>query len=281
MSLSSDFTLESKRKLNDSHLSGLSEEKKIRILGTFDALPDELLLRIFDYLEPKDMVAVATVSKKISSIAQDPYLVAVKGIYDEKLMKIFREMRIPYNAMQNAWMDDEFCIKHKKALENARSLELAGSEITLDFFKFINDKCSRLVHLSLSLHRVDPPTEMMRSLSTNLTSLDLSNSYSLSDEGIKEISRLEKLTSLNLHWCSGITGEGFKSLKNLRLTSLNLQGCKALTDEGLKEVAHMKSLTCLNLSESGDDITREGLKELAKLTNLTSIKFEPCFFSWI
>ena len=90
----------------------------------------------------------------------------------------------------------------------------------------------------------------------------------LTDAGLKELTGLKSLQSLNLGRTK-ITDAGLKELAGLKsLQSLNLRNTK-VTDAGLKELAGMESLLALNLIRT--EVTDAGLKDLARAKNLQSL----------
>ena len=98
----------------------------------------------------------------------------------------------------------------------------------------------------------------------NLTSLML-NGTKTSDEGLKEVAKLQQLEQLYLS-NTRITDAGLKDVAKMqKLTILHLVNTK-ITDEGLKEVAKLQELEWLFLD--GTQTTDEGLKEMAKLQKL-------------
>ena len=75
-----------------------------------------------------------------------------------------------------------------------------------------------------------------------LVSLNLAENRKVTDEGIASLTKLPRLTELNLSSCD-ITNRGLQSLRGLaHLRRLNLSYCNRLTDEGIKS---LKSLNCL------------------------------------
>ena len=80
---------------------------------------------------------------------------------------------------------------------------------------------------------------------------------------LKEVTKLKQLTHLKLSF-TPVTDEGLAEVAKLqRLKLLTLFGCKMITDEGLKEVAKLQRLNSLVLE--GTEITDKGLNEVAKL----------------
>jgi hypothetical protein len=96
---------------------------------------------------------------------------------------------------------------------------------------------------------------------TTAFGLDLSRTP-IPDAGLKELAKLQQLTSLDLSR-TRITDAGLKELAKLQqLTSLDVRETK-ITDAGLKEVAKLQQLTSLNLRRC-DEITDAGVAELKK-----------------
>ncbi len=142
----------------------------------------------------------------------------------------------------------------------------------------------------------------MTSIATNLpglTSLNLSYCYGVTENGIKTISTMHSLTSLNLRDCGvKMTKAGISSIANNmpqlekltlgevrynildkaffkkiannmpKLTYLDVSGYRLVNDDILKIIAKkMPGLTCLNLSNC-PDITNGAIKHLANMHNL-------------
>ena len=92
----------------------------------------------------------------------------------------------------------------------------------------------------------------------------------ITDASLNEMTRLQKLSHLNLSRCETITDVGLKELAELtQLTVLRLYGCTQITDESLRELATLNKLSYLDLQ--GTRITDTGLKELAELTQLSRL----------
>ena len=85
----------------------------------------------------------------------------------------------------------------------------------------------------------------------------------INDEGLKEVvTKLPKLTYLSFWMVRTISDEGLKELTKLQqLTSLGLDSTQ-ITDAGLKEVAKIKQLNELDLENT--KVTKAGVDELIK-----------------
>ena len=94
-----------------------------------------------------------------------------------------------------------------------------------------------------------------------VTNVDLRNWSQITDEGLKDVAKLQNLTHLQFYRTK-ITDAGLKELAKLqKLTHLNLRSTK-ITDEGLKEVAKLQQLIHLNLISA--HVTEAGVAELKK-----------------
>ena len=95
----------------------------------------------------------------------------------------------------------------------------------------------------------------------------------LTDEGLKEIAKLQQLTGLSLYYTK-ITDAGLKDVAKMKqLEYLGLASTQ-ITDAGLKEVAKLRKLT--ELEFLAEQITDAGLKELAKMKQLTFLDLADC-----
>ena len=119
----------------------------------------------------------------------------------------------------------------------------------------------------------------MRAVSnlTALKSLDLSLCKNLTDETLRSVSNLSTLTSLCLDGFSMLTDEGMRAVSNLpAITSLNLAGCPKLTDDGVRAVSKLHALTYLNLSWN-ENVTDEGIQAVSSLPALKFLNLYECW----
>ena len=100
-----------------------------------------------------------------------------------------------------------------------------------------------------------------------LQSLNLSNCWNITDEGIRVVaSGLPQLQSLNITACNKITDEGIRALANgfRQLQSLNISFCYNITDKGIRALASgLSQLQSLGII-CCDEITDEGIRALAR-----------------
>jgi Leucine-rich repeat (LRR) protein len=84
-------------------------------------------------------------------------------------------------------------------------------------------------------------------LNRNLRELDLSNCH-ISDRGVRHLSRLKRLVSLNLN-NNGITPDSFDVLRNLKsLRQLDLRDCSNISTEQAKTFEDSLPDTAVKLS---------------------------------
>jgi len=113
----------------------------------------------------------------------------------------------------------------------------------------------------------------------SLTSLNVSCSRELTDDGLKTlVAFFPALTQLRMDGCSAITSSGVKALTTLSsLHTLNLSHCRAISEAGVGLLAGCKGLRSLDLVSScwnlGDC---KNMAALASLTNLTALNLQKC-----
>lgn len=161
-------------------------------------------------------------------------------------------------------------------LINLTSLKLKGLIDLPDDIISIIAKLSKLTDLNLSeSNGVDDAFAQVSKLE-NLLSLNLSHAWA--DVDVPSLSRLTKLTSLNLRGDFGDhpLNDTLSCLSNLvNLTSLDLLGSSRITDVGLSHISRFTNLTDLNLGLL-DSITDNGLVYLSNFKGLTSLCLIYC-----
>jgi hypothetical protein len=81
----------------------------------------------------------------------------------------------------------------------------------------------------------------------SLVMLNLSENRPITDEGLRELHRLEYLSILNLSSC-GLTNIGMEHIAGLtHLTQLDLSYCNRINDLGMRKLSALTNLTFLNL----------------------------------
>lgn len=100
-----------------------------------------------------------------------------------------------------------------------------------------------------------------------------SNTNSISDADLKELSTRPKIERLWLHDCD-VTGTGFKYIPNLPLVSIAFVTCP-LSTEGMKEVSRFKRLNVLRLIQS-PTLTDEGVGKLEAAPGIHTLYINEC-----
>ena len=84
----------------------------------------------------------------------------------------------------------------------------------------------------------------------------------LTDEGMRAVSSLPALTSLDLTDCDKVSNAGMRAVSNCSaLTSLDLTRCFKVTVEGMRAVSSLPALKSLNLC--GCELTDEGMRAVS------------------
>ncbi len=158
------------------------------------------------------------------------------------------------------------------SLKNLKNLLLANKS-------FHQAMKSAPLHLDLSPYRfkiTDDILAQIIDLFPNIVSLNLFGCTSITDEGLKHVKRLTRLTSLNLGSCQQITDDGLVHLRGLtQLTFLGLNSCQRITDTGIGHLNTLTNLRTLRLSGCSQ-ITNAGLIHLKGFTHLTSLGLGGC-----
>ena len=92
------------------------------------------------------------------------------------------------------------------------------------------------------------------------------------------VGRFPAVTSMQIkwtgEWAAALTDEGVRAVSNLRaLTSLNIICCDKVTDAGVLAVSHLPALTSLNLIGC-DKVTAAGVQALRNTTAAPSLHIE-------
>ncbi|MCA9144659.1 MAG: hypothetical protein H6823_08165 [Planctomycetaceae bacterium] len=150
-------------------------------------------------------------------------------------------------------------------LPKLEMLNIGSAKITADGLRTLKD--SRSLQ-TLGLNEVvltDAAVDVLNGL--NLRGLTL-HTQKVSDEDLKLIGKLTKLSYLTLSDSANLTDEGLAALAPLALRSLHIPASK-ITNDGLRHLSKMTTLSTLYLG--GEQITDTGLEHLNNLKSLRSI----------
>jgi hypothetical protein len=114
------------------------------------------------------------------------------------------------------------------------------------------------------------------------SSLDLTDwCDKVTNEGVREMSKLTALTTLNLCGCNKVSNEGIIPFGRnwpssaLSPLSTSVSAIYAVSDEGMRALAPLTAMTDLNLSRC-QRVTNERVRALSPLTALTSLNLTLC-----
>jgi len=166
-------------------------------------------------------------------------------------------------CLRNCRLDDEG-MKNLKGMQ-LQTLDLQSPAITdrgIDAIKGMTTLRTLYISDAALTDRAFGPIANIKGLS----SLLIINSPKIDGSGLKELSALKQLETLNLSRCH-INDEGVKNLKGLRLKRLNL-GFTEITDRAIDEIKDMTSLETVYLA--GTRTTKAAIFE--KLKGIKGLK---------
>ena len=161
-------------------------------------------------------------------------------------------------------------LKHLESLIELEFLGLFGHyQLTAKGYNPLFEKLTKLKTLEMGFNWPLKGTEIK--LPDTLSSLDLMESFQLTDAGVLNLRETHRLKKLNLFYCLELTDKSLTRLRDMpQLRWLNLGCIAALTDEGLQNLVGTPKLNYLNLSDN-DRFTDHGLENLSHLKALREL----------
>uniref|UniRef100_A0A182QLY2 F-box domain-containing protein n=1 Tax=Anopheles farauti TaxID=69004 RepID=A0A182QLY2_9DIPT len=255
----------------------------------FDRIPDELMVRIFEWLDSSELCNIARVCRRFESVIWNPALwkiIKIKGEEnsgDRAIKTILR--RLCGQTRNGACPGVERVLLADGCRLTDRGLQLLSRRcpeithlqiqnsvtITNQALSDLVTKCTNLQHLDITgcaqitCINVNPGLEPPRRLL--LQYLDLTDCASICDAGIKVIARnCPLLVYLYLRRCIQVTDAGLKFIPNfcIALRELSVSDCTSVTDFGLYELAKLgATLRYLSVAKC-DQVSDAGLKVIAR-----------------
>jgi len=253
----------------------------------FDALSNDVIVKIFQWLDTYDLLVLATVCRRFSKLIWHPMLwktVSLKGDQingDMALNCILRRLLGQSNEKTSSVervMLSEGCKLTDKGMQviirkcpNVTHLQAQFSNTLTNqsIFDFVT-KCTNLQHLDvtgctqiscISLNAgIDTPRKLL------LQYLDLTDCAALDDVGLKTIVKnCPLLIYLYLRRCIMLTDTSLKHLPKfcIALKELSVSDCLNITDFGIYELARLGQ-TLRYLSVAKCQVSDVGLKYLAR-----------------
>ncbi|XP_053670313.1 F-box/LRR-repeat protein 7 [Anopheles nili] len=255
----------------------------------FDRIPDELMVRIFEWLDSSELCNIARVCRRFESVIWNPALwkiIKIKGEEnsgDRAIKTILR--RLCGQTRNGACPGVERVLLADGCRLTDRGLQLLSRRcpeithlqiqnsvtITNQALSDLVTKCTNLQHLDvtgcaqITCININPGLEPPRRLL--LQYLDLTDCASICDAGIKVIARnCPLLVYLYLRRCIQVTDAGLKFIPNfcIALRELSVSDCTSVTDFGLYELAKLgATLRYLSVAKC-DQVSDAGLKVIAR-----------------
>ncbi|XP_071649655.1 F-box/LRR-repeat protein 4-like [Temnothorax longispinosus] len=246
----------------------LSKSYKEPSRCSLSALPDEILLKIFKYLDLVTLCRMNEVNnERFDILTRDPLL------YTRLNMRFIES---------DKYMCDIFCYFTPRC-KYLQQLDLTGSNFDVDVFVIFLDNCGRrLTHLRLRDCRMDLNPVLLKISETckNLKELDLSCCYRVNDLGFSYLEGLNNLEHINFIDTRITTKCLCKILQNnQRMRQLSAD--KDLINDAAVLIELANSCRDLEViySLNARYLTSQGINALANCKNLQKVNFRLCHYS--
>ncbi|XP_071582145.1 F-box/LRR-repeat protein 4-like [Temnothorax nylanderi] len=228
------------------------------------ALPNEILLKIFKYLDVVTLCRMNEVNNsRFDILTRDPLL--------------YTRLNMRWIESDKKYMCKLFCYFTPRC-KYLQQLDLTGCNFVVnDFVNFLVNCGRRLTHLRLSnlpLNGIDLSLILLKTSETckNLKELDLSCSYKIDDKGLSYLEGLNNLEHLNLSYIDIRSERLCKILQNnqrMRQLHSDLINDAVLIELG-NSCRDLDSL--LDSSLHARDFTSQGINAFANCKNLQKVK---------
>jgi len=240
-------------------LKDLAEYEK----ASFNLIPDEIILQIFGFLSPQDLMASSQVCSRWRGLAVKPefWRSLPLNLWEQGSFHSWKPNEFyPEDLCSTSCQQDDyemecdstafFYEKFERFLPqigpHVRHIYLSGSKmITNHFLNNILQACEEASYLDVSYTNVSD-YGMQKICDLKLTHLNLAGTNGITDSTIATLSKSKsELTYLNLSGCSQLTDTAVMKLYNFTdsLTFLDLSGCFRLTGS----VMNALTAQCFNL----------------------------------
>ena len=257
--------------------------KRLQVLKisaiNLEVLPDEIILKVFTYLDMRDLIYSGQVSKRLQVISKDESLWQKINLYQKVVPPEFLQKVISngckYLSLVNAKLseDSEGIFNLTKRKSQLKYLELTNFRANSQVFEELMCSCQSLEKFSFSCY--DVPYDSYHSLNSKMiesfciengkslqildltwcTGLDLISVYLIVDNCVE-------LKELNLEYCN-LTEESVTYLVNnltKKIQKLSLAGLDNVRDDHLEALVNRcKMLKVLDLR--GTSVSNIGLRQ--------------------
>ena len=235
-----------------------------------DKLPSELLFFMLTRnLGYKERLALCLTNKNFYNLFKQAPTLAWILEKDSKKAETFLDskskLKIPLDVKLRL---------AKRAGDFMTHLDVQKTSFSDALLKTLCDTCRNIKHLNLSFcPNISAAGIKYISSLYYLESLDLTGDHKIPAEGFICLGSLPSLKYLALGNCS-INDNSLKALQSLSLESLNLSCCHSLSDQWMETLSSLTSLRHLNLS--GLPITDKCLDKLKSLPFLREVNLNFC-----
>ncbi|KAM6474269.1 S-phase kinase-associated protein 2 [Liasis olivaceus] len=253
------------------------------VTGSWDTLPDELLLGIFSYLTLTDLRKVSRVCQRWRRLSLDESLWQTLDLADQNLRPGAIGQLLPLGVI--AFRCPRSCIK-TPLFETSRALcvqhlDLSNSTIKVTDLESILSRCHSLQNLSLE--GLVLSADIVKSIAQNscLVRLNLSGCSGFSADTLEVmVKSCPRLEELNLGWCD-FTAEHLKIVVSHippKLLQLNLSGYREnlLIPDVKTLLERCSGLIHLDLSDCGM-LKPECFVYFHQLTHLEHLGLSRCY----
>ncbi|KAK3610121.1 hypothetical protein CHS0354_039901 [Potamilus streckersoni] len=226
-------------------------------------LPQEILLKIFSYLTPKELcLHVAPVSKAWYRYAYDPVL--------------WKHLDFRHNASISS-VDLCWILRRTPHL---KSLVIPGRTSSLGEVCVISESCKELEHLNIGFWTNLSGSFLKCFLQNclNLQSLNIEGCGNIQDSNcVKVLAAFKKLHMLNVSHCTLLDKELEYLAKKLNcITSLNIDGIPWITGIGIKKLLQLHKDNLVDLYLDGAEMTDQDMELVLKCPKLQTLTISFC-----
>lgn len=153
-----------------------------------------------------------------------------------------------------------------------KKLEISHKSIPETAFHELIRKCPSLETLELTQIPLLKTPHLHALEKSLIHTLSLNFCHYLDNEGLKAISRISTLRTLNIQYNFRITHDGIRYLCHVPLKAISLRGCSTLTNPTTELLAHINALEYLDLRGCIDLTDFDSLRDLEMLKELNLSK---------
>jgi len=221
------------------------------------ALPDDVIIEIFEYLEFPQIWQLQYLNKSLRKLMKEHrwnQIFYSHNLTDDILIDIIKNWNICKIELFG------FCDNlNDKSLKQLGGMEYIN---LCECYQLTDESVKEFGNVKyLNLYTCCQITDKSVKKLGNVIELNLNYCGNVTDKSVKELKNVKKLT---LYWCNSITDDGIKDLKNIE--ELDICGCSNITNSGIMGLKKLKSLHIDDLFyfKKNTKITKDCVKILKK-----------------